>query len=154
MIIAIQAALMCEDVQYDEHGRPSYLTVVGGGLASTSRPGIEPIHIVLHLATDRKPGAAVVTVSAPSWSEPFPFTYPGNVDITGVHLQLAVPMIEPGELEVVVDEGAGRRSAVLWRLTFPRDAEVDPDPRARLRVLELAREGAAIMRDALKDRRH
>jgi hypothetical protein len=62
VIIAIQAALMCEDVEYDEVGRPSYLTVVGGGLASSTRPGLEPIHIILHLATDRQPGSATVTV--------------------------------------------------------------------------------------------
>jgi hypothetical protein len=76
------------------------------------------------------------------------------MDITGVHLVLAIPILEPGPLEVMVDNGSGPIYGVAWRLTFARNAEAMSEPDAAARMLDGARQAAQMMRDDLKDRLH
>lgn len=155
MIIGIQAALLCERYTVSEQGDTSYINIIGEGLRCGSIPDLQSVCICLHLVLDGRPGEGEVVVSAPGgFKEPFPFRVPADMSLTGVLLPMAIPIVEEGELHVVVRNTkptGGRDVRVKFGLAFSKDACAVPTANP-VHVVADAAKVAELLREELMSR--
>lgn len=125
MITALRAALLCKSTSKTDDDVISLEGLYTSHFTYAQNPAYLRASLYMHMDLDGRSGPASLRLKAPHFLHRVPMTTPLQVLNTVAVLQFVLPIVEPGELIVVLmDEGPrGKAYTTKWGLGFTPDAK-------------------------------